>query len=158
MVSSSKSFRHSLPPVLLVISLFGLYLSLMAPGLTWANEGSDGGDLITAAATGGVAHPSGYPLYLLLARLFQSLPVGSLAYRTNLMSACFTALGVGLVYAVATAFLSPSAPAPAWSAGLAAGLAFGVAPLVWEPLPTTVVDGIACAPAQTSGAYALIGK
>jgi len=28
----------------------------------------------------------------------------------------------------------------------------------WEPLPTTVEDGIACAPAQTSGAYALIGK
>jgi hypothetical protein len=28
----------------------------------------------------------------------------------------------------------------------------------WEPLPTTVVDGVACAPAQTSGAYALIGQ
>jgi hypothetical protein len=28
----------------------------------------------------------------------------------------------------------------------------------WEPLPTTVSNGIACATAQTSGAYALIGK
>jgi hypothetical protein len=28
----------------------------------------------------------------------------------------------------------------------------------WEPLETTVEDGIACAAAQTSGAYALIGK
>lgn len=28
----------------------------------------------------------------------------------------------------------------------------------WEPLQTTLEDGIACAPAQTSGAYALIGK
>jgi hypothetical protein len=28
----------------------------------------------------------------------------------------------------------------------------------WEPLPTTVVDGVACAPAQISGAYALIGQ
>jgi len=28
----------------------------------------------------------------------------------------------------------------------------------WEPLPTTVENGIACAPAQTSGAYALIGQ
>jgi hypothetical protein len=28
----------------------------------------------------------------------------------------------------------------------------------WEPLETTVKDGIACAKAQTSGAYALIGK
>lgn len=28
----------------------------------------------------------------------------------------------------------------------------------WEPLETTVTDGAACAQAQTSGAYALIGK
>lgn len=28
----------------------------------------------------------------------------------------------------------------------------------WEPLETTVENGIACAPAQTSGAYALIGQ
>ena len=28
----------------------------------------------------------------------------------------------------------------------------------WEPLETTVTDGVACAKAQTSGAYALIGK
>ena len=28
----------------------------------------------------------------------------------------------------------------------------------WEPLETTVTDGVACANAQTSGAYALIGK
>lgn len=28
----------------------------------------------------------------------------------------------------------------------------------WEALPTSVSDGVACAPAQTSGAYALIGK
>jgi hypothetical protein len=28
----------------------------------------------------------------------------------------------------------------------------------WEPLATTVTDSVACAAAQTSGAYALIGK
>ena len=28
----------------------------------------------------------------------------------------------------------------------------------WEPLQTTVTDGVACAAAQTSGAYALIGQ
>lgn len=28
----------------------------------------------------------------------------------------------------------------------------------WEPLPTTVENNVACAAAQTSGAYALIGK
>jgi hypothetical protein len=28
----------------------------------------------------------------------------------------------------------------------------------WQPLETTVTDGVACAPAQASGAYALIGQ
>src|SRR5689334_22464317 len=57
MSTSSTFFRRS-APVVLVISLFVLYLFSMAPGLTWAHDGADGGDLITAAATGGVAHPS----------------------------------------------------------------------------------------------------
>ena len=37
------------------------YLRTLAPGITWANDGYDSGDLITAAVTGGVAHPTGYP-------------------------------------------------------------------------------------------------
>src|SRR5512134_545866 len=68
------------------------YASTLAPGITWANNGTDSGDLITAAATLGVAHPTGYPTYLLLARFFQLIPVGSLAFRTNLLSALFAAL------------------------------------------------------------------
>jgi hypothetical protein len=28
----------------------------------------------------------------------------------------------------------------------------------WAPLETTIEDGIACAPATTSGSYALVGK
>ena len=32
----------------------------------------------------GIAHPTGYPLYLLLGRLFTLLPLGSVAWRVNL--------------------------------------------------------------------------
>ncbi len=53
-------------PVVLFLSLLTVYGMTLAPGLTWANSGADGGDLITAAATGGVPHPTGYPVYLLL--------------------------------------------------------------------------------------------
>src|SRR5512136_2825733 len=89
-----------LPPGILALFLMGVYLTTMAPGLTWANFGVDGGDLITAAATGGIAHPTGYPLYLLLARLFQYLPIGSLAFRTNLMSALASTSAAALVYSI----------------------------------------------------------
>ena len=36
----------------------------------------------------GVAHPPGYPLFTILAKLFIYIPVGSTAYRVNLLS-CF---------------------------------------------------------------------
>src|SRR5688572_250551 len=128
----SPSRWTRLPPAVLVLSLLAIYLSAMAPGLTWANGGGDGGDLITAAATGGIAHPTGYPLYLLLARLFQLLPVGTLAFRTNLMSAVVTALAAGLVYLIVSAYVSKTKSLPSWPAGLGAGFAFGLAPLVWS--------------------------
>lgn len=117
----------------------GVYLASMAPGLTWANYGMDGGDLIAAAATGGIAHPTGYPVYLLLARLFQLLPIGSLAFRTNLMSAIAVASAAVVVYVLVTRSLSPSNPHQYWAAGLVAGSAFGLAPLVWSQALITEV-------------------
>ena len=134
-----NSLRSQFPPIFLAISLLGLYLGTIAPGLTWANNGADGGDLITAAAVGGIAHPTGYPLYLLLARLFQYIPIGTLAFRTNLMSAIATALGAVLIYEIVTRSLQPSQRFRSWPAGLAAGYAFGLAPLIWSQAVITEV-------------------
>ena len=96
--SSRLPYRYT-PPALLTISLFVIYLRTLAPGLTWANDGSDGGDLIAAAATGGVAHPTGYPLYLLLARIsFNSCPSVPWRFGRNLLSALATVAVSVLVY------------------------------------------------------------
>ncbi len=57
----------------------------------------DGGELIAAAASLGVAHPPGYPLYTLLGWLALQIPVGEAAFRVNLLSALFGGLCVGLV-------------------------------------------------------------
>lgn len=134
-----KSFQDHLPPSALAVSLLVVYLGTLAPGLTWANDGSDGGDLIAAAATGGVAHPTGYPFYLLLAGLFQSLPVGSLAFRTNLMSAIVTVLAAVLMYEIVSHSRVPSGSKPAWLGGMVSGYAFGLAPLVWSQAVITEV-------------------
>ncbi|MDX1520729.1 MAG: DUF2723 domain-containing protein [Anaerolineae bacterium] len=77
-----------------------VYIRTLAPTITWRNDGADSGDFAAAVAVGGVPHPSGYPTYLLLARVFTQLPVGDVAYRLNLLSAGCAALaiiGVGLV-------------------------------------------------------------
>ena len=134
-----KPFVRLVPAGVLAISLMAVYLASLAPGLTWANVGADGGDLIAAAATGGIAHPTGYPLYLLLARLFQFMPIGSLAFRTNLMSAVAAVAAALMVYGLVTRYLSPSLTHPVWLAGLAAGLAFGLSPLIWSQAVITEV-------------------
>lgn len=130
-----KPSTKNIPPGILAISLLMVYLTSMAPGLTWANFGSDGGDLIAAAATGGVAHPTGYPVYLLIARLFQWMPIGSLAYRTNLLSAFAAVFAALLVYGMVTRSLSERN----WLAGLISAYAFGLAPLLWSQAVITEV-------------------
>jgi Protein O-mannosyl-transferase TMEM260-like len=78
-----------------------VYLITLAPGLTSAHYGTDGGDLIAAARTLGIPHPSGYPTYTLLAWLFTHLPIGVIAYRVNLLSAVCAAAAVGFFFLAA---------------------------------------------------------
>ncbi len=63
--------------------VFAVYLITLCPTIYVG----DSGELVTAAAELGVAHPPGYPLYMLLGRLFSLLPVGEVALRLNLLSA-----------------------------------------------------------------------
>jgi len=135
---SRLTFKFA-PPTILAVSLMTVYLKTMAPGITWANDGSDGGDLITSAATGGIAHPTGYPFFLLAARVFQLVPVGSLAFRTNLMSAFAAVFASVLVYVLVTRFLSSSEDGPDWLAGLVAAYSFGLSPLIWSQAVITEV-------------------
>jgi len=83
---------------LLMILVGGLYLRTLPPTVTY---GGDCGELIAASYTLGLPHPTGYPFYLLLGRLFASLmPIGTVAFRYNLLSAFCGVLAVGLVYKV----------------------------------------------------------
>ena len=86
---------------LIVFLLFALsffaYLLTLAPSLFWG----DSPELAASAYTLGIAHPSGYPLYTLIGKLFTYFPFGTVAYRLNLMSAFFAALAVTLVYLIA---------------------------------------------------------
>ncbi|MCP5096587.1 MAG: DUF2723 domain-containing protein, partial [Chloroflexi bacterium] len=57
-------------PILLVIGFLLLYAITVAPDLLPA----DSGEFQLVAATGGVAHPPGFPLYTMLAYLLTQLP------------------------------------------------------------------------------------
>ncbi|MCI0439183.1 MAG: DUF2723 domain-containing protein [Chloroflexi bacterium] len=123
-----------------------LYLSTLAPTLTWGedNIGVDGGELLAAAKTLGVPHPPGYPTYTLLLRGFATLvPVGDFAYRGNLMSAVLASLSVAMLYAVTLRLarrLRPEASSRLWILGAAlAAAVFAASPLFWSQATITEV-------------------
>jgi len=76
-----------------------VYGLTVAPGITWAHDGADGGDLAVAVANLGIPHPPGYPTYVLLGKLTTALlPLGDIAYRLNLLSAASATLAVIALY------------------------------------------------------------
>jgi hypothetical protein len=70
-----------------------LYTLTLAPTVTLV----DSGELIVAARGLGVAHPPGFPLWVMLAHLASMLPVGNVAARINFSSAFFGALACAIV-------------------------------------------------------------
>ena len=127
-------------PLGIVLILSSAYFLTLAPSLSWANGGADGGDFITAVYVNGVPHPTGYPLYLVIAKLFQWLPIGSFAYRTNIMSSVCTILASLLIYKTLVQLL----PGQKYGkvASTIATLTFGLAPLVWSQAVITEVYGL----------------
>lgn len=81
----------------LFVAALALYARTMPPTVL----GGDSGEYQHMAYYLGVPHSTGYPLYILLAKLFTFLPFGDVAYRVNLFSVVSAALTVPLVYATA---------------------------------------------------------
>jgi hypothetical protein len=73
-----------------------VYFWTAAPNVTLL----DSGEFMVAAQHFGVPHPTGYPLWTLLAWLFQLLPLGNAAWEINLFSGLCGALAVGLAAAL----------------------------------------------------------
>src|SRR4026208_1554389 len=83
----------------------------LAPAVTL----TDSGELIVAAYGLGVAHPPGFPLWVMLAHLASLVPVGSVAVRINFSSAVFAAFACAMLTLVvaellitASSFAAPS--------------------------------------------------
>ena len=100
-----------------------VYYRTMAPSLV---EG-DNPELIVAAHVLGVPHPTGYPLLLVAAKALElALPVGSVAFRLNLVAGIFGAAAAGAV-----AWLAARVSGRAWC-GLAAGVLAGLGRGLWS--------------------------
>jgi hypothetical protein len=76
---------------------FLVYVRTLVPGPTFG----DWAEMQFVPAQLGVPHPTGYPLYVLLGKLFSYLPVGTLAIRAELLSAASAAGAAGACVLIA---------------------------------------------------------
>ena len=104
---------------ILAVIAFVVYAVTLTPGM----PPIDAGEMIGAAKTFGPLHPTGYPLYLLLARFFTMLPFSPLT-ALSLLSA--------LAAAAATFFLSLSLSSDERKNGFPALLLLPFAPIIWS--------------------------
>ncbi len=74
----------------------------------------------------GIAHPTGYPLYLLLGKLFTLVPIGSVAWRLNVGTAVFALIALILIYQLGRRLFGQPLPA------LLGALALGLTPTFWS--------------------------
>src|SRR5689334_8705128 len=109
-----------------------VYALTLSPTVAWVNLGEDSGDLLAASATLGIPHPTGYPLFVLLGRLATFLPVGSIAFRINLVAALAAAVSVYAVARLAFALAPASRGLLAAGSGAACALLYASSRGAWS--------------------------
>ncbi|MHC1739943.1 MAG: DUF2723 domain-containing protein [Anaerolineaceae bacterium] len=80
----------------LALCSFLIYVITLTPGV----YGFDSAEFATGVYSMGIVHPPGYPLYMLIGKLFTFLPFRTIAYRLNLMSAFFAAITLYFLYKI----------------------------------------------------------
>ena len=84
------------------LAIFGLSLWQLAPGVFWL----DSSEFIACARGASVPHPPGTPGYMVLAHLATLLPLGSVAFRVNLLSALLGAGAAAALFAAGRLLLA----------------------------------------------------
>src|SRR5215212_3466263 len=104
------------------LAAFAAYLLTLSRGVL----GGDAGELQFVPPILGLTHPTGYPLQVLLHYVVSLVPIGSVAYRLNLVDALIAAGAVGALVALCRAAgLGKIASA-------VAGLSLGLGELWWS--------------------------
>jgi len=130
---AERRINPLVPPALATLAAFALYVATLAPDVLAA----DSGELQVVAAQLGVAHPPGFPLYVMVAHLFtRLLPFVSPAYAVNLFSAVTSAVAVGVVYRCVHLLTGRHLPAAI------AALALATATTYWSQATTANVRSL----------------
>jgi hypothetical protein len=126
--------------IVILTTTFILYASTSFPSIT----GGDTGELLAEACQLGVAHPPGYPLFLMLNHLAMRVAdilapgaAGAPAFAANLLSCAFGALAAAMAAIAVHEWsgsqrMTSSVPEAATAGGIVAAALFALSPLTWE--------------------------
>jgi hypothetical protein len=118
------------------IAAFGIalviYLRTLLPGVSVG----DWAEMQWIPAQLGIPHPTGYPLYVLLGKAFSLIPIGSLGFRAELLSAVAAAGAAGTTVLIAARLgVRPII-------ALAAGLSLAVSGELWLEATFSEMNGL----------------
>ena len=117
----------------LVIGFFAFVLYLLTAGPSIVELFDDSLEFQLVGPTFGIAHPTGYPLYVILGGIWSRLlGIGNWAWRMNILSALFGAIAVGLLFALTRRMVTTLDGRPNQWAGLAAAVSFGLGSVWWS--------------------------
>ena len=117
-------------PLTVGLVALAVYFRTLLPGLAFG----DWGEMQTVPHVLGVAHPTGYPTYIILGWLAHLVPIGSIAFRANLLSAVLVASALGVTVAI----LLRLGTRPAIAGG--AALLLGAVGTVWAAATVAEVN------------------
>jgi hypothetical protein len=108
--------------------------ALYAMGLQRSVWTGDSAELVTAAYTLGIPHPTGYPIYVWLGKLFTLIPVGGVALRLNAMSLVFATATLYFTYLIVAREVEEQSGSAllACVGGLLAVMVLGTARPFWD--------------------------
>jgi hypothetical protein len=123
--------RHQALAWLTGIAALALYTATAAPGIVELFDDSLEFQLVGPSF--GIAHPTGYPLYVMLSGLWSRVlfPFGNWAWRMNLFSALAAAAAIYLLTLLAQRLVTGSEGKGNLWAGLGAAVTLGLAP-TWQ--------------------------
>jgi hypothetical protein len=130
LTSAIAAHSTRLLPVVAGATALAGYLRTLMPGMAFG----DWGEMQTVPHVLGVAHPTGYPTYIILSAIAQVVPLGSIAFRANLLSAVLVSAAIGV--AVAVLLRLGARPLIA----VATALAMGAIPTVWAAATVAEVN------------------
>lgn len=130
----SYRLKASIGCAFIFVVNFIVYFSTLAPAVGFI----DSGELAVVCQTLGIAHPTGYPLYTLLGRLFCLLPFGDIIFRVSLMSLLYTCLVNVLLFLIILKTINDfpevgrKGKVSSFWAALVVALIFSFTPTLWS--------------------------